>query len=201
MCGVSLIVAGPYLQARPVQEPPSFQEKVQRGGAPPGTLDCSFAGLGSCPQACGLKHAECCTSNYGPATLRETPHIFEGPLASLLDGPTGPHYPCVSLGCLWGAMVDLEGPLGARGGVGLGAQGCPWGAFFPKSAIFCGGGAHFFAPHPSQWTWAPRGPTGHHEAPWDPLGPLGAPLRHLGPKSIAMGAAQKMNTPEKIALF
>ena len=47
---------------------------------------------------------------YGPAAVRETPHIFEGTLASLLDGPTGPHYPCVSLGCLWGPMVALEGP-------------------------------------------------------------------------------------------
>ena len=50
------------------------------------------------------------------------PRVCVSLLSSLLDGPTGPHYPCVSLGCLWGPMVALEGPWGALGG-----PGGPWG--------------------------------------------------------------------------
>ena len=95
-------------------------------------------------------------SAYGPATMRETPHIFEGTLASLLDGPTGPHYPCVS----------LRRPQGAQG-----THGAP---FFQKVEFSMGGS--FFAPHPSQWTWAqgaPLGPVGAHRDPWGPLGPFG----------------------------
>ena len=47
---------------------------------------------------------------YGPATMRETPHIFEGTLASLLDGPTGPLYPCVFLEQPHGSLRGPTGP-------------------------------------------------------------------------------------------
>ena len=69
--------------------------------------------------------------SYGPATPRETPHIFEGTLASLLDGPAGPH------GVPWGPMGlpgTPRGPIGTpRGPTGpTWPLGAPWDPSGPK---------------------------------------------------------------------
>ncbi len=102
---------------------------------------------------------------YGPATMRETPPIFEGTLPSLLDGSAGPQVP-----------LRLSGGPGGRGGGPRGPMG-PTGRHFSKKCNFLWG-VHFLRRTHRNGLGAPRGPVG-------PLGPQGAPWAPWGPQGSA----------------